>query len=182
MSRRSGLALGLALAWAAPLPAQDHLVPMGPGKGGGGGYSAPAGTMDAAARGRLFARARMHHNKAGMARRKGDVAGAIAELRKILALEFPDDQDSWKLQASVSLNLADLLRSQGKLDDAEKAASKGLGFLGAPGMPATHYEAELLELQADVLDLLGRPKEAEAARQRYFQVWERLDQQGSQRD
>lgn len=178
----SKLSIVLALLLAAGAQAQgqpggygNQLMPAGtpPAPSGAGGKGAPSRAQVR----QLFARAQALHMSAGVARRKGDLASAVKDLKAIVAMPFPDDQASRKLLGSVYLNLADLLQSQGKWQDADVAARQGRARLDHASVPPSYHLAELFKLHSKVLDQLGRRDEAEAALARCLAIYKQLDSQ-----
>jgi tetratricopeptide (TPR) repeat protein len=115
-------------------------------------------------------RAHMWLRKAQRAKANGDLAKASGTLERILTLPFPDSADTRRFLGPVACNLVVLLKEQGKWRDAEGAAVKGLARIEHAGTPVTYHVMLLHSLHGEVLEQLGRSKEASDAYQRAEQL------------
>lgn len=172
MSRQFLVAGMLAAVLGSGLCAQggikaDLAPPGGRGSGAperayGGGGPADLGVM--------LARAKVALGRSRRCKEAGDLECAARELKGILEMPFPDEDGSRRFLGPVACNHVILLKSQGKWGDAERATTDALALLERPGVPVTYHVMLLYSLRGEVLEHLGKPKEAAQATRRAEQL------------
>jgi hypothetical protein len=145
------------------------------GAPGGCPTAEPAGTPISAPVMAFLSAARALHHEADIKEKAGDVAGAIASLERLVALQAPQADEVDEVLADAHARLAELRLRLADLDRAEAEVKAGLQRASGP----TYFRGHLLEVEGLVEEAraasladAGRAEEASRARARAIALLE----------